>query len=317
MNSYHFDEKVLWDRAVIEAAMRVHDAAIRLDERASGTELRDGWRQRLLFGEACACQLAEGDLVHLEDLVLLDGGAFDGPASIPLASALQVLGVWRKALAGDARTLLQGDLPGEADVSTAPLATDMPEDPKGFTAAIDPHALTDWRHVVARTHKLPAAIAAAVVWDAWLTLLPEHRGTWRAPLLASLMLRARALTTSYLLPIDTGRRFAPYRRHAAHDLRTRILGMLGWLETGVIRATTELDALMLAAAVMRRRIAGRRGDRLAHLVDLFLARPLVSIPMAARHLRVSQQAMQKMIAKLGSTPREMSGRLRYRVWRVA
>ena len=85
---------------------------------------------------------------------------------------------------------------------------------------------------------------------------------------------------------------------------------------GIVMARRELDKLALAEGVLRQRLKARRRSRLPLLVDLFLSKPLVTIPMAAKHLKVSQHAVQKMIAKLGSTPREVTGRQRFRVWRV-
>ena len=60
----------------------------------------------------------------------------------------------------------------------------------------------------------------------------------------------------------------------------------------------------------------RRSSRLPGLVELFLSRPLVSIPMAAKALKVSNQAVAAMLPQLGSLPRELSGRERYRVWGI-
>ena len=54
------------------------------------------------------------------------------------------------------------------------------------------------------TSRLPPLLAAAIAWDAWHTLAPEQQGSWRAPLLAALVLRARAKTRQFLLPIGTG-----------------------------------------------------------------------------------------------------------------
>lgn len=49
---------------------------------------------------------------------------------------------------------------------------------------------------------------------------------------------------------------------------------------------------------------------------MFLSRPLVTIPMAADHLEISHQAVERLLPKLGSTPRELTGRKRFRAWAV-
>ena len=65
----------------------------------------------------------------------------------------------------------------------------------------------EWRRVLEETKRLPPLLAAAIAWDAWLMLEPDQRGAWRAPLIAALVLKARAKTRHVLLPLDTGRRF--------------------------------------------------------------------------------------------------------------
>lgn len=44
----------------------------RLDERIARSAIREGWTQRMHFRDAIACQWLDGELVHLEDLVLHD-----------------------------------------------------------------------------------------------------------------------------------------------------------------------------------------------------------------------------------------------------
>src|ERR1700737_747598 len=50
------------------------DALARLDERLAKSPIRDGWVARTHFTDACASLWLEGELVHLEDLVLHDAG---------------------------------------------------------------------------------------------------------------------------------------------------------------------------------------------------------------------------------------------------
>jgi hypothetical protein len=177
--------------------------------------------------------------------------------------------------------------------------------------------LAAWRDVVCQSEPLPPALAAAIAWDAWLVLQPEQHGAWRAPLLASLTLKARNKTRNLMLPIDLGRRFAPYRRHPAHAFEQRIVGFLEWVMTAAVRAGKELDSLLLAEGLLRRSLVRRRrNSRLSDLVQLLLSRPLVSAPMAARSLGISQQAVQRMLPELIPPARELSGRRRYRVWAI-
>jgi hypothetical protein len=53
---------------------RAEDALARLDERLRTSPIRDGWVARTHFSDAAAALWLEGELVHLEDLVLHDAG---------------------------------------------------------------------------------------------------------------------------------------------------------------------------------------------------------------------------------------------------
>lgn len=295
--------------------IEAEDRLARLDERASLSPLRQGWMERLLFHETCAGRLAEGDLVPLEDLVLLDGHAFDGVASPELSAARQTLQILRRAAQGEAHALLRSPRPGEI-VEPPSRPSDAPEyfyDPEWNEA----ERLAAWRGVLRESERFPPLLAAALVWDAWLALLPDQRGAWRAPLLAALVLKARGKTRAFLLPLDLGRRFSRYRRHTAHDITRRLGGFLEWALAAEERARKDLATLTLAADMLRAKAQNRRrSSRLPGLVELLLSRPLVSIPMAAKALRVSNQAVAAMLPQLGSLPRELSGRTRYRVWGI-
>lgn len=303
--------------------VRAEDALARLDERARLSPLREGWMARLAFGEACANRLAEGELVHLEDLVLADGDAMQGAGSAELSAARQTLLVLRRAAAADPVALLALPRPGEAETEIAHVGEAARRYRQGVpdyfydTDRDEAARLAGWRRVLREAERLPPLLAAAIAWDSWLVLEPEQRGSWRAPLIAALVLRKLGKTREFLLPIDTGRRHAKYRRHPLHGYEARMVGFLEWTLAAADRARKDLDALGLAALAMERHLEGRRrNSRLPALVQLFLSRPLVSIPMAAKALNVSQQAVDVMIRQLGSTPRELTGRGRYRVWGV-
>jgi len=72
---YHFPENPI-DPAILDAFLRVDEALSRLDERARWSPLQAPWSQRLLFRNACAAMHTQHCVVHLDDLVLLDGHAF-------------------------------------------------------------------------------------------------------------------------------------------------------------------------------------------------------------------------------------------------
>ena len=275
MNSPTYDIEALRIESVVEPLLAAQEAVSRLDERARHSPHREAWMQRMLFREACACQLAEGDLVHLEDLVLLDGFAFSGVSSMGLSSALHILKVWRAAERGEAARALSSPRPGLT--GSAPLAGSETEVRDAHAPTVRSEQLEGWRRVQRETRHLPPLIAAAIAWDAWLALLPESRSAWRATLLAALALKARGLTRHLLLPIDIGWCLSKYRRDPRQDLTTRIGGFLAWAETTALHGHKEFDGLTLADRMLRSSLRSRRSNsRLPALIDLLLERPFVS-----------------------------------------
>jgi hypothetical protein len=62
----------------------------------------------------------------------------------------------------------------------------------------------------------------------------------------------------------------------------------------------------------------RTNSKLPELVDLFLSRPLVTVPLGAKLLKVPPKAVDLMLLQLGGAlPRELTGRRRYRARGIA
>jgi hypothetical protein len=77
----------------------------------------------------------------------------------------------------------------------------------------------------------------------------------------------------------------------------------------------EHDRLMLARAQLLHRLGNRRKtSHLPALIDLVLARPLVSTTLIADELAISARAAQTLVTELGL--RELTGRGRYRAWGI-
>lgn len=91
--------------------MRVSEMIARLDQRAVLSPLCEGWRERLLYEEVVAGQWAEGELIHLDELVQVDAGARYQEGSVTLAFALEVLSVFRRGYRDGAAQLLAEELP--------------------------------------------------------------------------------------------------------------------------------------------------------------------------------------------------------------
>lgn len=280
---------------------------------------------RLFFREACACQLAQGALVHEDELVWCDAGVRRAPGYPELMDTLAMLRLWRAAMDDDALALLRAD---RAGVSALTARVPYPvlrrafrmrgcvADPGGAAdMGVDPGKRLQWQRRWRETTALPAVLAAATVWDAWRDLAPEPGAGWRGTLLASLVLRERGMTPNMLLPIDMGWKASTYRVRPEHSRRERLLGFVNWIELTASQGQKDLATLALANMQLRSRLRGRQANsRLPALARLFMAAPLVSVPMAARHLGCSPQAIEKMIPLLGSAVRQVTDSERFRVW---
>ncbi|MBW4652282.1 MAG: DUF1612 and helix-turn-helix domain-containing protein [Kaiparowitsia implicata GSE-PSE-MK54-09C] len=175
-----------------------------------------------------------------------------------------------------------------------------------------------WLNILEEGRRLPAALAAALALDAWLWLEPSERAGELGFALAATVLRQRGLAAAHLPLAGVGLRRAKFRWSPHQALSLRIAGLLGALSEAAAFGQADLDRLSLARVVMLRKCEGRRGNsKLAELVDLFVASPLVTVQLAAARLQVTPQAVEAMLKELGgSLPRELTGRKRYRAWGI-
>jgi hypothetical protein len=174
-----------------------------------------------------------------------------------------------------------------------------------------------WLDVVKRTSHWPAIAAAAVAWNAWLDLNLYTRLPWLGLIMAAAILRARGLT-SHLLPLAAGFKQSKFRPQGREGAREKLEGFCMVLEEALAIANKDLDRLILARELMNRVTAGcRSNSKLPELVELFLSRPLVTVPLGAKMLKVTPKAVDLMLAQLGGAlPRELTGRTRYRAWGI-
>jgi Protein of unknown function (DUF1612)/HTH DNA binding domain len=178
--------------------------------------------------------------------------------------------------------------------------------------------LDAWLGALSVAEDAPAVLATALALDAWLALEPAERGGEVGFALAATVLRQRGVTAHHLPTLGLGYRKGRFRWSPHQTLAVRLAGLIEAIYDSARLADGDLKRLTLAREVMGRRCEGRRGNsRLGHLVDLFLASPLVSTQLAAERLGVTPQAVEAMLKELGpSLPRELTGRKRYRAWGV-
>ncbi len=307
--------------------------------------LADGARARAHLLDAQAALHLDGELVALEDLVLHEAAMDVRRPTLALGRAVAVLAERRRlaaaapgrAFPGAGWALTAGTVPEDEDDEPDPdamaeadfaaidqllartrrtLADHAAGAPARRSAPDDPG--TAWHNILDEARDLPAVLAAAIALDAWLVLDPAPRAGHRGPLAAAALLRARGKAGAHLPALALGLRESRVRWSRALPLTDRLAGLLGAVEASARLLGRDLDRLALAREVMLRACTGkRRTSRLPHLVDLFVGTPLVTVASAARALSVTPQAVEAMLAELGSArPRELTERRRYRAWGI-
>ncbi|MCZ7859194.1 RHE_PE00001 family protein [Agrobacterium salinitolerans] len=356
-------------------------ALTRLDERIARAPVGDGWIERMHFADACASLWIDGELVHLEDLVLHDATRDIRAPTHELTIARDVLRTRRRiagqspdwALSADSMRSLrktaeittadmeeaqtigairlavtidpdgEGDdgdhvenLPGvdyaaidavlarsEAAIQNASrpgragASSAAEKDPLVYDLDWDEDArLDEWRGVLRQAENLPAVLQAIVALDAWNDLSVLQHAPWLGRLLAASMLRQAGITSgTHLAAINLGLKTIPVDRRRHRDQETRLLAIAHGLLAAAEIGMKEHDRLTLAKTMMDRKLEGRRtSSKLPELVELVMAKPLVSAGMVAKALEVTPQAARRIVLELGL--REMTGRGRFRAWGV-
>lgn len=190
-----------------------------------------------------------------------------------------------------------------------------PADPLVYDLDWDEDArLDEWRGVLRQAQDLPAVLQAIVALDAWNELSVLQHAPWLGRLFAASIMRRSSITSgAHLAAINLGLKTVSVDRRRHRDRETRVLaianGLLATAEIGM----KEHDRLALARTLFERKLEGRRtSSKLPQLVELVMAKPLVSAGMVAKTLEVTPQAARRIVLELGL--REMTGRGRFRAW---
>jgi len=177
--------------------------------------------------------------------------------------------------------------------------------------------LEEWRGVLRQTSDLPAVLQAIIALDAWNELAVLQHAPWlgRSVLRLDPAPGRHRRPGTHLAAINLGLKSIPVDRRRHRDRETRLLAIAQGLVAAAEIGLKEHDRLALARTMMERKLAGRRtSSKLPELMELVMARPLVSAGMIAETLDVTPQAARRIVLELGL--REMTGRGRFRAWGI-
>lgn len=349
-----YDHKTLiaqipWKTLVtdLEAAS---DAIVRLDERMARNDvLTTGSQSRAHFREACATLWLEGELVHLEDLVLHDAFMDIRAPSTELTRAAAILRTRRTICREKPTWTLTPTgiaiLRGRKHSTPPPRHNDSSNEHTEIDALIErsnqtletirknplaklgyfidedwdeDRRISEWLSTLRATEDLPPLLAGAFAWDAWIAIEPLQRQDYLGLQLVAGLLRARGKTRHHLATMNLGLRAAEYRRHRRDDLTGRLTIFLRAVRAAAEAGIKDLAQLSQARRQMDSKLKGTRSNsKLPGLIELFMSTPLVTVPVAAKSLKVSPQAVESMLKAMGpALPREVTGRARYRAWGI-
>ena len=183
----------------------------------------------------------------------------------------------------------------------------------------DDELLTHWRDRI--DLERPPVLAALDAWEAWVDLAPLQTMPWLGPLLVAAVLRAGGKTAHHLACVSLGLRESRRAKGGStlhgYAMAPPKVAMLNAIKAAAEAGLQEHDRLMLARTQLERFLTNRRShSRLPGLVELVLAKPLVTPQLVAKELRITARGALDLIGALSPTLKEVTGRGRYRAWAV-
>ncbi len=334
-----FEHELSPQEAVFAALARAEDRLSRLDERVRGCGFSEGWNTRADIRAVLAAAWVDGELVHPEDLILHDLGT---DARVPEASvtkARHLLQARRKAGRAGSELLSWAGLAWLAGLARqapppGPRPTTRIEGSRvsahGYAALAaffealsktdseSPRAGVEDSLAVLDVAGAPPLLLAAALVEAWRVVdpLPRHRAL--GVLAAAAWLKAAGRFTAGLFPLEVALRRRPMPgRLAWSRVDERLVFWLGQFELAADLELEELTRLGHQKALIERKAAGgRRSNRGPDLARLAVESLVLTTESIARALSITPQASLQLVRRMDGVLHEITGRARYRVWRL-
>jgi hypothetical protein len=329
---------------VFLALGEAEDVVSRLDERMRLYGGRGALASRLDYDEASAWAWNSGLFATTEDL-LLHQEAMD--VRIPtqdLRAAYGLVLARRKAASAGPEllspegvrwlmALRKAPPPARSETSNVPspaAGLDSPDLCTGLTAQIRAieaastegadAAVKEWLSILlAPGTGRPALLQAALALEAWTLIEPFPRAPYLGPLLVGAWLRCVKRVPSHLITLQRGLR-AYRRRHYRRAGLTALERITEWLNV-IAEAARVTHAEWYRLELQRQRLERFTKDRRSHsrvndAIKLIIESPMVTMPMVAKSLKITQTSAARILSVLSPSLTEITGRARFRAWRA-
>ena len=328
------------EEAVFTALAGAEDRVSRLDERVGASGFEQGWRERADVRAVVAAMGIAGRHIHPEDLILNDLGTDTRIPEADVFRARQVLLARRKAYRGGAELLGWNGVAWLCGLTRQP----PPFGPRpsarldqkgrrfaGPYAQLDAFFETLHRGeadtaragveecmAVLDIGPLPPLLSAGALLEAWRVVdpLPQHQ--FAGALVAAVFLRTCKRFPVGLYPLEVAQKRRPMSpRLAWGPLADRLVYWLGLMETA---ADLELEELVRLghqkALIERKACGGRRNSKAPELAQLAVNSAVLTTESIVQALGITPQASLKLVRQMEGLLHEITGRTRYRVWRL-
>ncbi|MGI8841389.1 MAG: DUF1612 domain-containing protein [Caulobacteraceae bacterium] len=276
----------------------------------------------LLHHEAMDVRIPTQDLRAAYDLVLARRkAALSGPELLSPDGAKWLMAVRKAppAARNDA-----SDAPSPAlDPDRPDLCSGLTDQIRAIEAASTEGAdaaFQEWLSILlaprtGRPHLLQAALAL----EAWTLIKPFPRTTYLGPLLVGAWLRGVKRVPTHLITLQRGLR-AWRRRHHRRADQTALERITEWLNV-IAEAARVTHAEWYRLELRRQQLELFAKDRRSHsrmndAIKLIVESPLVTMPMMARSLKITQTSAARILEVLAPSLTEITGRARFRAWRA-